>query len=451
MFTEIIKNAVNLGTLGSLSPPAAPVTPGNNWVLGDERESAGQRFIRPEGRGPINLCFDGGAPELRSAETGTPEKSNTPVVDFEKTPTGKPRRKKHRPKVVREGKPARTPKPSTPKKSTPNPPKPSGETLVNGSGKRKYVRKNQAVKPQETPQTGVAEEKGQVTEINEGMKSVKRRLEFPPEEESQTIESKAMTQEQEQNSVTNHIADSCLTSLDILPSQQFQPSRREVVRWNLKKLARMRNGELIHWLNHAPPGSLLTFEPRPRLDFDSVKSSNAVNYSSSDSMDVPKKKRTGRARSRILVNEDELEKDKPAEKAITQAHCIEFLTTHESKNFLFLDTIIQRIKSLDINGKQNSLTKKETALVPYTSGGAIVSYEGQQPAKKVRPKVNLDEESNRVWNLLMGKESDGGDHKDKEKWWEEERRVFRGRIDSFIAKMHLVQGTKKSIVIKIFQ
>ncbi|GMP96529.1 hypothetical protein CsSME_00045143 [Camellia sinensis var. sinensis] len=28
------------------------------------------------------------------------------------------------------------------------------------------------------------------------------------------------------------------------------------------------------------------------------------------------------------------------------------------------------------------------------------------------------------------------------KWWEEERKVFCGRADSFIALMHLVQGTQ---------
>ncbi|KAK8952253.1 Protein ROS1 [Platanthera zijinensis] len=32
---------------------------------------------------------------------------------------------------------------------------------------------------------------------------------------------------------------------------------------------------------------------------------------------------------------------------------------------------------------------------------------------------------------------------DKEKWWDEERRVFQGRVDSFIARMHLVQGDRR--------
>ncbi|MED6160635.1 hypothetical protein PIB30_053230 [Stylosanthes scabra] len=37
---------------------------------------------------------------------------------------------------------------------------------------------------------------------------------------------------------------------------------------------------------------------------------------------------------------------------------------------------------------------------------------------------------------------DGMDE-DKAKWWEEERKVFRGRADSFIARMHLVQGDRR--------
>ncbi|CAI9262896.1 unnamed protein product [Lactuca saligna] len=54
----------------------------------------------------------------------------------------------------------------------------------------------------------------------------------------------------------------------------------------------------------------------------------------------------------------------------------------------------------------------------------------------------------RLWRLLMGKEgSEGGGganlEKDKEKWWENERRMFRGYADSFIARMHLVQGDRR--------
>ncbi|KAJ7970536.1 Transcriptional activator DEMETER [Quillaja saponaria] len=35
-----------------------------------------------------------------------------------------------------------------------------------------------------------------------------------------------------------------------------------------------------------------------------------------------------------------------------------------------------------------------------------------------------------------------GNDKEKDKWWEEERKIFKGRADSFIARMHLVQGDR---------
>jgi len=86
--------------------------------------------------------------------------------------------------------------------------------------------------------------------------------------------------------------------------------------------------------------------------------------------------------------------------------------------------------------------QEQKAMVLYKGDGALVPYESKK--RKPRPKVDIDDETTRIWNLLMGKgdEKEGDEEKDKkkEKWWEEERRVFRGRADSFIARMHLVQG-----------
>jgi hypothetical protein len=83
------------------------------------------------------------------------------------------------------------------------------------------------------------------------------------------------------------------------------------------------------------------------------------------------------------------------------------------------------------------------ALVPY-GGGVIIPYERPlQLVKKQRPraKVELDFETTRVWNLLMGKESEpDGTDLEKERWWQQEREVFQGRANSFIARMRLVQG-----------
>lgn len=101
--------------------------------------------------------------------------------------------------------------------------------------------------------------------------------------------------------------------------------------------------------------------------------------------------------------------------------------------------IIYRMQNLNLGNI--SREQEQNALVLYRGDGAVVPYEIKK--RKPRPKVDLDEETTRIWNLLMGKGEKEGDEymdKKKEKWWEEERRVFRGRADSFIARMHLVQG-----------
>lgn len=115
-----------------------------------------------------------------------------------------------------------------------------------------------------------------------------------------------------------------------------------------------------------------------------------------------------------------------------------------------VEAISELLCLLDIN-RENS----ETSLVPYSmkcqgnemilfssGAGAIVPL---TPVKKrrARPKVDLDSETDRVWKLLLENiDSEGinGSDEQKAKWWEEERNVFRGRADSFIARMHLVQG-----------
>ncbi|OVA17862.1 HhH-GPD domain [Macleaya cordata] len=115
-----------------------------------------------------------------------------------------------------------------------------------------------------------------------------------------------------------------------------------------------------------------------------------------------------------------------------------------------IDEIVQKLEHLSINnGRKTVLVPEQNALVPFGREGQMVPYEGLfDPIKKrqLRPKVDLDPETDRVWKLLMGNESsDGveGTKRDKEKWWEEERKVFRGRADSFIARMHLIQGDRR--------
>ncbi|XP_057789395.1 protein ROS1A-like [Salvia miltiorrhiza] len=112
------------------------------------------------------------------------------------------------------------------------------------------------------------------------------------------------------------------------------------------------------------------------------------------------------------------------------------------RNIFSVDDIIDGMKNLQISKEVGN------ALVPYAGDGVVVPYEAFEPVKKrrPRPKVDLDPETNRLWNLLMGSEGSESAEtmdEDKQKRWEEERRVFRGRVDSFIARMHLVQGDRR--------
>lgn len=123
------------------------------------------------------------------------------------------------------------------------------------------------------------------------------------------------------------------------------------------------------------------------------------------------------------------------------------------------DELAELLKRLDIsNQEQRSLApcyfryEDQNALVVYQGHGSVVPFEGSfNPVRKrkSRPKVDVDEETNRVWKLLLeniNSEGINGTDEEKAKWWEEERRVFRGRADSFIARMHLIQGTSISII-----
>uniref|UniRef100_A0A2P2KM56 Transcriptional activator DEMETER-like isoform X2 n=1 Tax=Rhizophora mucronata TaxID=61149 RepID=A0A2P2KM56_RHIMU len=122
-----------------------------------------------------------------------------------------------------------------------------------------------------------------------------------------------------------------------------------------------------------------------------------------------------------------------------------------SLNHEFLDQleeIMLRLEHLNINEGSNEDIKDQKALVPFKTDGAIAPHDGFALMRRhrPRPKAEIDPETERVWKLLMGKEgSEGLEETDKEKahWWEEERRIFHGRVDSFIARMHLVQGDRR--------
>ncbi|KAM2878203.1 hypothetical protein FF1_013828 [Malus domestica] len=129
-----------------------------------------------------------------------------------------------------------------------------------------------------------------------------------------------------------------------------------------------------------------------------------------------------------------------------------------------LSAITEHLKCLNINRENSSRFayqgynvissykaqyQEHNALVLYRRDGTVVPFDGSfDPIKKrkARPKVDLDQETDRVWKLLLeniNSEGINGTDQEKEKWWEEERRVFHGRADNFIARMHLVQGDRR--------
>ncbi|KAK8588711.1 hypothetical protein V6N13_087615 [Hibiscus sabdariffa] len=128
------------------------------------------------------------------------------------------------------------------------------------------------------------------------------------------------------------------------------------------------------------------------------------------------------------------------------------------KHFFSVDALLEQFKQLDINREGSTIAYQEqNALVPYVmryqeqnalvvyGDGTVVPFVPTRK-RRPRPKVDLDEETTRVWKLLLeniNSEGIDGTDEDKAKWWEEERRVFNGRADSFIARMHLVQGDRR--------
>ncbi|KAL0374939.1 UNVERIFIED_CONTAM: DNA glycosylase/AP lyase ROS1 [Sesamum radiatum] len=126
-----------------------------------------------------------------------------------------------------------------------------------------------------------------------------------------------------------------------------------------------------------------------------------------------------------------------------------------------VDSITEQLNQLDLNAEsgpasaqmQNVFLAYHTnyddqhALVPFQTYGAVVPFDSYQVRRRrPRPKVDLDDETTRVWKLLLeniNSEGIDGTDEEKTKWWEEERRVFNGRADSFIARMHLVQGDRR--------
>lgn len=124
-----------------------------------------------------------------------------------------------------------------------------------------------------------------------------------------------------------------------------------------------------------------------------------------------------------------------------------------------VDEIQERLQLLSLNEmhgcsvserQETSPFETKDKTVPGEECRDLVLYEGSfDPLKKrkIRPRVVLDSETIRVWNLLMGKRvieaNNTDDPEDKERHWEMERHIFKERAQNFIICMRQVQGDRQ--------
>ncbi|KAK7268435.1 hypothetical protein RIF29_21133 [Crotalaria pallida] len=146
----------------------------------------------------------------------------------------------------------------------------------------------------------------------------------------------------------------------------------------------------------------------------------------------------GRSSSQI-ISKDESQKVRRKGKEVSQSQ--QSQPNEETPDSSTKSEIACRLSSLMISKMEG-----QSALVLYKGDGTIVPYKDAKK-QKPKPKVDLDPQTERMWKLLMGKEGSSSiDGTDEEKeLWEKERIVFRGRADSFIARMHLVQVRHASV------
>lgn len=125
--------------------------------------------------------------KTKGSENNISCSGSDPGFDLNKTPEQKaPRRRKHRPKVIVEGKPKRTPKPANQKKTG---------SKENPTQKRKYVRKN-IPKEAATPQADVVETLNSTTGTR---RSCKKALNFDLEESRYEDQNKIVDQQEIQH------------------------------------------------------------------------------------------------------------------------------------------------------------------------------------------------------------------------------------------------------------
>ncbi|CAH2059063.1 unnamed protein product [Thlaspi arvense] len=541
--------------------PIAPVNPNRNQAM-EERFIGNKEMIDLEHLSFGDLLNLANTAKLYiSGHTGTHQSkmvcgemlqkgdealsSVTNSVTEQITTPEKPKRKKHRPKVVKEDKPKRVPKP-----------KPAVEGQESKTPKRKYVRKKKEVnKDQESTPVEVSPA---VEASGPAKKICRRALDFevesckPENRVNQSNSSDAKPESDNRGKQTDSRSqepEGCPIPLPGTPRRKTSQSKRKgkESRINGAQAAKRRQGkettwdtnlsgiqyvdlceyQKMHWLcfndgqqketrSDAIISTSLAGDAQEDVSaFDSscyifTSQGSASTFQGRQSFessvglektDKPIKNRTtGQARFRSLSSITEASEKLQAGRVLVKTQATSSKTKKRATKSMIsktnqntplpnlglfqasstvrlyvnlmmmffpadlppqelwtrcysVEAITEDLRVLDINREFS-----ETALVPYavdSTGNQIVIFTGgagaivpSTPVKKRPPraKVDLDNETDRMWKLLMENiDSEGVDGSDeqKAKWWEEERNVFRGRANTFISRMHLVQGDRR--------
>ncbi|KAF5744814.1 hypothetical protein HS088_TW07G00394 [Tripterygium wilfordii] len=111
-----------------------------------------------------------------------------------------------------------------------------------------------------------------------------------------------------------------------------------------------------------------------------------------------------------------------------------------------LHYIVQQLERLNINDGGNQLMVQEKDVHGLQSKpGTVIPY--KEPKKREKVKIYLDlSEIEESWNQIMKMGDCNSQDKANEQtaeWWEQERKVFHGRIFAFSSRMHKILGDRR--------
>lgn len=169
--------------------------------------------------------------------------------------------------------------------------------------------------------------------------------------------------------------------------------------------------------------------PVPAFDLDKLESNDVCNQLMAISTPVKSTQKPRKQRESLADVQSALKHQELA--LVPYVHPLNSL---EQKP----DTNVNR------NRWKKSMTNWQNAFVPYDEATAMVPYK-RQPNRD-RLVVAFDPRNRWLWNCFASKEhipdtDTGAFSDDTKRWWENERRVFQGRAESFLAKIRLIQGT----------